>query len=198
MLVYYKLVVNVELVENGIPGSVELSNWVVVFQGEGVTTAVASREIWVYTAQRVHRLMNISQIVDQKAESIGLSSGFIVVVVLHYSSVSVTLLIVALVWQPIDNVGDVLCDVVHILLKLRIVLQIATLVKVGDVDEVPVGLPAASLVLNLVSECSTLHERVHVFAASNSLACQCWKDFFSSGKSLRVLLFQNIVSQSGN
>jgi hypothetical protein len=41
--------------------------------------------------------MNISQIVDQKAESIGLSSGFIVVVVLHYSSVSVTLLIVALV-----------------------------------------------------------------------------------------------------
>ena len=53
-----------------------------------------------------------------------------------------------------------LCDVVHILLKLRIVLQIATLVKVGDVDEVPVGLPAASLVLNLVSECSTLHERV--------------------------------------
>lgn len=97
MLVYYKLVVNVELVENGIPGSVELRNGVVIFQGEGVATAVASREIWVYTAQRVHRLMNISQIVDQKAESIGLSSGFIVVVVLHYSSVSVTLLIVALV-----------------------------------------------------------------------------------------------------
>ena len=97
MLVYYKLVVNVELVENGIPGSVELRNGVVIFQGEGVTTAVASRKIWVYTAQRVHGLMNISQIVDQKAESIGLSSGFIVVVVLHYSSVSVTLLIVALV-----------------------------------------------------------------------------------------------------
>lgn len=60
MLVYYKLVVNVELVENGIPGSVELRNGVVIFQGEGVATAVTSRKIWVYTAQRVHGLMNIS------------------------------------------------------------------------------------------------------------------------------------------
>ena len=173
MCVSYKLVVDVEFVEDGVPGSVELCDGVVVLQGEVVATAVASGELWVHTAKSVHGLVDVSQIVDQEAESVGLSSGFIVVVVLHYSSVSVTLLVVALVGQPVDDVGDVLGDVVHILLELGVVLQVAALVKVGDVDEVPVGLPAASLVLNLVSECSTLHEGVHVFAASNSLACQC-------------------------
>jgi hypothetical protein len=94
---YYELVVDVELVEHGVPGGVELGDRVVVLQGEVVAATVACREFWVHAAQCVHRLVDISQIVDQEAESVGLSSGFIVVVVLHYSSVSVTLLIVALV-----------------------------------------------------------------------------------------------------
>ena len=86
-----------EFVEDGVPGSVQLSDRVVVLQGETVAAAVASREVGVHTAQSVHRLVDVSQIVDQEAESVGLSSGFIVVVVLHYSRESVTLLIVALV-----------------------------------------------------------------------------------------------------
>ena len=45
-----------------------------------------------------------------------------------------------------------LCDVVHVFLELRVVLEVAALVEVGDVHEVPVGLPAATLVLDLVSE----------------------------------------------
>ncbi len=141
-----------EFVEDGVPGSVELSDRVVVLQGEVVATAVTSGEVWVHTAQSVHRLVDVSQIVDQEAESVRLSSGFIVVVVLHYSSVSVTLLVVALVRQPVDDVGDVLSDVVHVFLELRVVLEVAALVEIGDVHEVPVGLPAATLVLHLVSE----------------------------------------------
>lgn len=46
----YKLVVDVEFVEDGVPGSVELSDGVVVLQGEVVATAVASGELWVHTA----------------------------------------------------------------------------------------------------------------------------------------------------
>ena len=141
-----------EFVEDGVPGSVELSDGVVVLQGEVVATAVASGEVGVHTAQSVHRLVDVSQIVDQEAESVRLSSGFIVVVVLHYSSVSVTLLIVSFVRQPVDDVRYVLCDVVHVFLELRVVLEVAALVEVGDVHEVPVGLPAATLVLHLVSE----------------------------------------------
>ena len=171
MRVSYKLVVDVEFVEDGVPGSVELSDGVVVLQGEVVATAVASGELWVHTAQSVHGLVDVSQIVDQKAESIGLSSGFIVVVVLHYSSVSVTLLVVALVRQPVDDVGDVLGDVVHILLELGVVLEVATLVEVGDVNEVPVGLPTATLVLDFVSKGSTLNEGVLVLTAGDGLAC---------------------------
>jgi len=86
-----------EFVEDGVPGSVELRDGVVVFQGEAVAAAVAGREVWVNTAQSVHRLVDVSQVVDKEAESVGLSSGFIVVVVLHYSRESVALLIVALV-----------------------------------------------------------------------------------------------------
>ena len=138
LCVTYKLIVDMEFVEDGVPGSVELSDRVVVLKGEAVAAAVASREVGVHTAQSVHRLVDVSQIVDQEAESVRLSSGFIVVVVLHYSSVSVTLLVVALVRQPVDDVGDVLGDVVHILLELGVVLQVAALVEVGDVDEVPV------------------------------------------------------------
>lgn len=171
--VSYKLIVDVEFVEDGVPGSVELSDGVVVLQGEVVATAVASGELWVHTAQSVHGLVDVSQIVDQKAESVGLSSGFIVVVVLHYSSVSVTLLVVSLIRQPVDNVGDVLGDVVHILLELGVVLEVATLVEVGDVNEVPVGLPAATLVLDLVSEGGTLNEGVLVLTVGDSLACHC-------------------------
>lgn len=141
-----------EFVEDGVPGSVELSDGVVVLQGEVIATAVTSGEVGVHTAQSVHRLVDVSQIVDQEAESVRLSSGFIVVVVLHYSSVSVTLLVVAFVRQPVDDVGDVLCDVVHVLLELRVVLEVAALVEVGNVHEVPVGLPTATLVLHLVSE----------------------------------------------
>jgi hypothetical protein len=162
-----------EFVEDGVPGGVELGDGVVVLQGEVVATAVASGELWVHTAQGVHGLVDVAQIVDQEAEGVGLSSGFIVVVVLHNSSVSVTLLVVALVRQPVDDVGDVLSDVVHILLELRVVLQVAALIEVGDVHEVPVGLPAAALVLDLVSECSALHERVLVLTVGDSLACHC-------------------------
>jgi hypothetical protein len=127
-----------EFVEDRVPGGVELGDGVVVLQGEVVAAAVASGELGVHTAQSVHRLVDVAQIVDQEAEGVGLSSGFIVVVVLHNSSVSVTLLVVALVGQPVDDVGYVLGDVVHILLELRVVLQVAALVKVGDVHEVPV------------------------------------------------------------
>ena len=141
-----------EFVEDGVPGSVELSDGVVVLQGEVIATAVTSGEVGVHTAQSVHRLVDVSQIVDQEAESVRLSSSFIVVVVLHYSSVGVTLLVVAFIRQPVDDVGDVLCDVVHVLLELRVVLEVAALVEVGNVHEVPVRLPSATLVLHLVSE----------------------------------------------
>ena len=162
-----------ELVEYGVPGGVELSNGVVIFKREVVAAAVASWEIGVHTTQGVHGLVHISKRVDQKTESIGLSSGLVVIVVLHDSSVCVTGLVAAFVGKPVNDVGDVLCDVVHVLLEVGVVLQVAALVEVRDVHEVPVGLPAATLVLDLVGERGALHEWVLVFTVGNGLASHC-------------------------
>ncbi len=59
-----------EFVENRVPGSVELSDRIVVLKGKGVATAVTSGELRVHTAQSMHRLMHITQIVDQETEGV--------------------------------------------------------------------------------------------------------------------------------
>ncbi len=89
-----------------------------------------------------------------------------------------------------------LCNVVHILLKLRVVLEVAALVEVWNVNEVPVGLPSTTLVLYFIGEGCTFYERIHILAARNSLISHYRKNFLSPGKSLGVFLLQNIVSQS--
>jgi len=61
-----------------------------------------------------------------------------VIVIGHHSLVSVTVLVVGLVRQPINYAWDVLRDIVLVKLELRIILEVAALVKVGDVNEVPV------------------------------------------------------------
>lgn len=76
---------------------------------------------------------------------------------------------VRLVREPIDNIWNVLSNVVIVKLELRIILEVASLVEVRDINEVPVGLPAATLVLYHISERSTLNEGIFVFAAGDSL-----------------------------
>ena len=73
-----------------------------------------------------------------------------------------------------------LSNVVHVFLELRIVLEVAALVEIGNIDEVPVGLPAATLILDLVSERSALHEWVLVLAICNSFARHCREDLLSA------------------
>jgi len=66
----YKFVVNVELVDDGIPYGVELACTIVILEREIVAAAVSSGEIVVNSAQRVHGLVNITQVVDEEAEGI--------------------------------------------------------------------------------------------------------------------------------
>ena len=127
-----------EFVNDGIPNSVQLTGRVVVLEREIVTATVASRVIGVNSAESVQGLMNITQIVDEQAKSIRASACLILVVVVHHSLEGVTVLIVWLVGKPVNDVGDMLSDVVVIKLELRIVLEVATLVEVRDVNEVPV------------------------------------------------------------
>ncbi len=166
----YKLVVDVEFVNDGIPNGVQLAGRVVILEREIVTTAVTSREIGIDSADRVHGLVDVAQIVDEQAKGIGASAGLILVVVVHHSLEGVTVLIVGLVREPVNDVGNVLSDVVSIKFELGIVLEVSTLVEVRDVNEVPVRLPAATLVLNHIGKGSAFNEWVLVLAACDGLA----------------------------
>ena len=140
-----------------------------VFQGEIVAASVTSRELGVNSAQSVQGLVDIAKIVDEQSQCIGLRSCLIVIVIIHNGGVGVTLLVVSLAREPVDNIRDVLRDIVHVLLKGGVILKVAALVKVRNVDEVPVGLPAAALVLDLIGEGCALHERVASLAVCDGL-----------------------------
>jgi hypothetical protein len=79
-------------------------------------------------------------------------------------------LVAAFILEPVYNVRDVLGNIVHVLLKIRIVLQITALIKVRNVHEVPVGLPTTAFVLNLIGEGSALNEGIFVFALRDGLS----------------------------
>ena len=122
--------------------------------------------------------MDVTKIMDEKSESVGASSGLVIVVIFHHSGVGVALLVLTLVWEPVNYIRDVLGNVVHVLLEIGVILKVAALVKVGNVNEVPVWLPAATLVLDLIGECSALHEWIHFLAICDSLTGQSGEDLF--------------------
>ena len=65
--------------------------------------------------------------------------------------------------EPVTDVGDDLANVFFFELELGEIANRTALVKVGGIDEVPAGLPAATLGFDFVGECSTLNERVVIF-----------------------------------
>jgi hypothetical protein len=143
-------------------------------------------------------LVDVSEIVDQQAESVGLASLFVVLDVVHDRCVNEGVLVAWGSAEPVNNPGDSNRDVLGILNEVGIVVDRVALVQVGDVDEVPVGLPAATLVLDHVSEGSCLHEDVVSLAAGNVLTRHHLEEILGLGESLRALLDQLIISHSGN
>lgn len=116
----------------------QLLDGIVGGEGEIVATAVASREFRINAAEAVEGLVDIAEIVDQKAKGVGAAASVIIVVVLQYSLVDGRLLVARLVHQPVNNAWDSTGNVHHVLLEVRVVVHVATLVKVRDIDEVPV------------------------------------------------------------
>lgn len=55
-----------EFVNNGVPDCVQLTGGIVSLERETVATAITSRKFSIHSANRVHWLMNVSQIVDKK------------------------------------------------------------------------------------------------------------------------------------
>ncbi len=82
--------------------------------------------------------MNVTVIMNKQAESIRTTALVVVIVILHDCLVNLAILVVGLVHQPVDDAWNGDSNVHGVLLELGIVLQVAALVEIGDVNEVPV------------------------------------------------------------
>lgn len=149
----------------------ELIGLVVVGNGECVSSFISLRVLVVKARSGVERLVQVSNIVDEKTE--GVRPGSIVVagvesvlnIVIH---VRLLVAFPVLSGEPVGNVLDGHHDVVggnHIGAGV-VSGSLTCLVDEWVINEVEVGLPHTSMVLDIISECGTLDERVVSLVAS--------------------------------
>lgn len=104
-------------------------------------------------------LMDVSDIMDEESEGKRFAVVFTLEFV-HNLLVGIGVLVAAVAGDPVDQGWHDHSDVVGIELKLRVIFEASTFVKVGDIYEVPVRLEGVSLALDLVSECSAFDEGI--------------------------------------
>ena len=152
----------VSIVKNLVPEGVELIDRVVVLEREHVGSLVTLRELRVVSVLAVEGLHKIADVVDEKAQAVGLADILIVAELVHQVGVDVAVLVVIalLAAEPGDDIvegsGQVAVGVVDIVVGDRSFLD------VGVVDEMEITLPALSVVLEVISEGGALNESVLV------------------------------------
>ena len=89
-------------------------------------------------------------------------------------------------------------DILVIVLELGITVHVAALVEEGGVDEVPVALPAAAVVLDEVGEGGGLHEGVVLLGVGQVrvLAARILDQVGHFSQGLWVFLLQFFISYS--
>lgn len=176
----------------------KLFGTVVCGKGEVVATTISGREFGVHSAQGMKRLMDVSMIMDEQPEGIRAAMGIVILVCLHDSLVHIRILIARLVQEPVNNTWNGNCDVLHVLLEFGIVFIVSTLVKVRNINEVPVRLPASTTELNDVSESSAFHKSMIAFIVGQRLVRHYFEHFLSSLQSRWILLLEDIISHAGH
>jgi hypothetical protein len=114
------------------------------------------------------RLMKVSDIVNQKTKS----ERFLLLCAINSLSdipINEIVFVVTCSTQPIVDVFNGLHDAIRVILEARIVIHVSALVKKRCVNEVPVVLPLLPGLLDLVSECCALYERVVLLRADRAL-----------------------------
>lgn len=153
-------------VHDDVPNGVKLVGTVMVGEIEGVGTAVTLGKVSVVLVQVVERLVDISNEVNEETEGIGLGNfghAGVKSVVDVVVDVGVEVFVaVSAVGEPLDEHGDADGQVTGLVGRVE-VLDGATLVKVGSLLEVVVGLPSATVVLDVVSKGSNFCEGVGIF-----------------------------------
>lgn len=147
------------LVSNRVPHSVQVVG--AVFGGNrlGIATAVTTGVGAVNFGNSVEGLMDVTNVVDNQAESDGASIGLIGEVMLDLLVVVAVLVSGAVVGEPCGEVLESVKDFILIFNEGE-VGKAATLVEVGLVNEVPSSLERVALSLDIVSESGALGDGV--------------------------------------
>jgi len=157
-------------VENFIPNSMEFIRAIVARNWESISTLVSFRIFITKARSSVERLVQISHVMDHKSKSIGFS-GIVISrvesmldIVIH---VSLLVVFTVLTRKPVYDIVNGNYNVIgRNNIRSRIIGSGFTrLVNEGIVNEMEICLPHTSMVLNIVSEGSTLNERVTSFMA---------------------------------
>jgi hypothetical protein len=115
--------------------------------------------------------------------------------VLSYGLDDEFVVVVSCFVEPVGDTSDGLGDVVGIGLEF-IVINVLVVVQIRLIDEMPRGLPGASVVLDIVSESDTLGESMFVFTDWESVLLKDGKNGFDLGYNLWVSLLKNFLSNS--
>ena len=157
------------LVDHCVPNSMKLFRAVVGREREVVAAAISCRVVVIDSAEAVQWLMDVTKVVDQETQSVGFPSLLIVLHIVHDSLVHKAVLVAGVAHQPVNDSWNGDADVLFVELEIGIVIRVATLVKVWNIDEVPVGLPSTAFILNHVCEGSGLNEPVILLATGDVL-----------------------------
>jgi hypothetical protein len=164
----------------------------------GVATAVASWVLIVDLGGSMERLVNVSNVVDDQAESERL------LVFLIAEGISDLLvvggrLVVTSVHQEVGQSRESLHNVSGLDFEVRVVRDRATIIQVRSVDEVPLRLPAVALAFDVVGKGGALREWVAVFHNKVWVVRLEWLESINSSlKSRWVLLLQDSLGSSRN
>ena len=189
-------------VEHIVPKSMELVHIVMIFEGEGIGSAVSRGPLRVVLLFIVEWLDNVSHEVDQQAESIRLGITLIIWVesVLNVVIVVAILVVISLLaGQPGDRVGDS-HNQVPTMVVIKFVVILSALGDPLSSLEVEVSLPGTSMVLDVIGKGGCFHEWMINFPVGEVWVggSQDGKQFKCCLEAVRMVLFQQVLCNVGN
>ena len=153
----------VAIVNYFVPESMKLIDIIMILEREVISTFIASSEFAVVAVLAVKGLDKVTHVVDEETKGIGLGNVFIIAKLVHQVGVHVRGLVIISFFarHPRDNVFDASGQVSGALIE--VIIGRLAFFEIRVVDEMEVGLPCLSMILEIVGKGSALYESVHIF-----------------------------------
>ena len=152
-------------IDHSVPQGVQLIHVIVIWKREIVASSISSRVLIINPIHAVKGLVVVTDVVNEEAESDGFSISLVVVV--QNLLVGGSVLVAGGLLHPSNYVRHGNRDIQAVELVVRVVVNATSLIKPRLIDVVPLLLPGASMVLDVVREGGTLNKWILVL-----LVCQ--------------------------